>query len=100
MTGEEFLSLQETFMKEAGMSANPEPEDNSENYTYGIRGIASIFGCSISTANRIKSSGVIDRAIKQIGRKIIINKKRHLNCSVGSIKSRYGFKKLTVTLMN
>lgn len=43
------------------------------NYVYGIAGIAKLFNCSESTANRIKASGKIDRAIKQIGRKIIVD---------------------------
>ncbi len=38
-----------------------------------IRGIAETFGCSLPTANRIKKSGKIDKAITQIGRKIIID---------------------------
>ncbi|KAA6317542.1 hypothetical protein EZS27_032319, partial [termite gut metagenome] len=38
----------------------------------GISGIARLFGCSIPTANRIKQSGKIDKAITQIGRKIIV----------------------------
>jgi hypothetical protein len=40
---------------------------------YGLAGIARLFGCSLPTANRIKQSGKIDRAITQIGRKIIID---------------------------
>ena len=32
-----------------------------------------IFGCSIPTANRIKKSGVIDSAITQVGRKIVVD---------------------------
>lgn len=40
---------------------------------YGIVGIARLFGCSIPTANRIKQSGKIDKAITQIGRKIIVD---------------------------
>lgn len=54
----------------------PKVVDNTKNerrLVYGIKGIASIFGCSISTANRIKSSGKIDRAMSQIGRKITID---------------------------
>jgi hypothetical protein len=39
----------------------------------GVAGIARLFGCSLPTANRIKQSGKIDRAITQIGRKIIID---------------------------
>ena len=40
---------------------------------YGIKGIAETFGCSIPTANRIKKSGVIDKAISQVGRKIVLD---------------------------
>ena len=40
---------------------------------YGIKGIADTFGCSIPTANRIKRSGVIDDAITQVGRKIVVD---------------------------
>ena len=40
---------------------------------YGIKGIAETFGCSIPTANRIKKSGVINKAISQLGRKIVID---------------------------
>ena len=45
----------------------------SPKYVYGLSGIAQLFGCSIPTANRIKKSGKIDKAIKQIGRKIIVD---------------------------
>ena len=37
----------------------------------GLEGIASIFGVSISTAKRIKASGIIDKAISQQGRVIV-----------------------------
>lgn len=40
---------------------------------YGIHGIMQIFNCSYSTAQRIKSSGIIDNAISQVGRKIAVN---------------------------
>ena len=40
---------------------------------YGIKGIADTFGCSIPTANRIKKSGIIDKAISQVGRKIVLD---------------------------
>ena len=52
---------------------------------YGIEGIAQIFGC---TANRIKKSGVIDDAITQIDRQIVIdgNLALELAKKVGTIK--------------
>ena len=47
--------------------------DTERKYVYGILGIAKLFGCSLPTANRIKKSGKIDKAITQIGRKIIVD---------------------------
>lgn len=44
-----------------------------KRYVYGIAGIARLFNCSIPTANRIKASGRIDKAIKQLGRKIVVD---------------------------
>ena len=52
------------------MSGAPE-QTNTRHYVYGLRGIAKIFNCSIPTAMRLKSSGKIDGAIVQTGRKII-----------------------------
>lgn len=40
---------------------------------YGIAGIAQVFNCSMTTANRIKKSGRIDKAIKQHGRVIVVD---------------------------
>lgn len=71
MTGEELLQLlqSEGVTKEVATPAI----DSSKKYVYGIAGIARLFGCSMPTANRIKQSGKIDKAITQIGRKIIID---------------------------
>ena len=45
----------------------------SKNYEYGVSGIQNIFHCCYATAHKIKASGKIDKAITQIGRKIIID---------------------------
>ena len=42
-------------------------------FDYGIGGIARIFNCSMATANRIKQSGTISKAISQHGRMIVID---------------------------
>ncbi|MDD2285512.1 MAG: DUF3853 family protein [Paludibacter sp.] len=75
MTGEEFLFLQENSTAKTNNQATPTlAHDGSEKrHVYGIAGIAKLFGCSMPTANRIKKSGKIDRAITQIGRKIIVD---------------------------
>ncbi len=72
MTGEEFLFLQQYAIPEEKATAVV-MTDTSKKYVYGIGGIARLFGCSIPTANRIKQSGKIDKAITQIGRKIIVD---------------------------
>lgn len=63
-------------MEIIGSSVNAETECRTEperkkNLVYGIPGIAQAFGCSSSTASRIKRSGVIDAAVLQVGRLII-----------------------------
>ena len=45
---------------------------------YGLKGIAEIFGCSTPTAQRIKNSGKINKAITQVGRKIIVDVEKAL----------------------
>ena len=72
MTGEEFIFLS----KHASRQTETQPQpvtDTERKYVDGILGIAKLFGCSLPTANRIKKSGKIDKAITQIGRKIIVN---------------------------
>ena len=72
MTGEEFIMLSRQASGQT--EAQPQPvTDTSRKYVYGILGIAKLFGCSLPTANRIKKSGRIDKAITQIGRKIIVD---------------------------
>jgi len=72
MTGEEFLCLQQSAEPRPAHQTTV-PTDTPRRYVYGIGGIARLFGCSIPTASRIKKSGKIDRAITQIGRKIIVD---------------------------
>ena len=72
MTGEEFLFLSRHASVQAEVQTQP-TTDTEKKYVYGILGIAKLFGCSLPTANRIKKSGKIDKAITQIGRKIIVD---------------------------
>jgi len=39
----------------------------------GMDGLCALFGCSMSTAKRIKASGAIKDAIKQQGRTFVVN---------------------------
>ena len=74
MTGEEFLFLVKSgTAKDENTSSIKITDVSLSKYVYGLSGIANLFGCSIPTANRIKKSGKIDKAIRQIGRKIIVD---------------------------
>ena len=78
MTGEELSLLLQNAGKGTAMMSAEEPS-KSKRYVHGIAGIAEIFGCSIPTANRIKTSGMIDDAITQVGRKIIVDQELALH---------------------
>ncbi|MEK6525133.1 DUF3853 family protein [Myroides odoratimimus] len=75
MTGEELLQLLQTVsLKEFQQLNTPqETQQSTKRYVYGIRGIADLLGCSITTANKIKKEGHIKKAIIQRGRKIIVD---------------------------
>ena len=66
MTGEELVGLIRSESQIAQSSSK------AEKYVYGLKGIAKLFGCSVSSARRLKKSGKIDEAIIQDGRKIIV----------------------------
>ena len=70
MTGEELTFLLNSSME---AKANEQTPIVQKRTFYGIEGIAQVFGCGVPTANRIKRSGIIDAAITQIGRKIIVD---------------------------
>ena len=51
--------------------ARRQTQDSTPRFVHGIKGIATIFGVSERQARYIKSSGVINKAIRQQGRTII-----------------------------
>ena len=76
MTGQELLQLlknSENEKKQDELVINPKRKEVPKNYVYGIKGIANLFGCSISTASRLKKEGKIQKAIMQRGRKIVVD---------------------------
>ena len=74
MTGEQFAFLASNLSLISDQANKNKVEaEKPKHLVYGIKGIADTFGCSIPTANRIKRSGIIDGAITQVGRKIIID---------------------------
>ena len=72
MTAEEFLQFQKDYEKEE-FTKNQEQPKQKKKYVYGILGLAKLIDGSKSKANRLKKSGIIDEAIIQNGRKIIID---------------------------
>ena len=71
----EFLEFQKTeLIKELSLMFAAK----NKKYEYGINGLAKLLGCSRTTASKIKSSGVLDEAIFQVGKTIIIDKEKAL----------------------
>lgn len=65
LTVEEFLEI----IKNIGLE---------NRHEYGLKGLAKVLGCSVSKASEIKSSGILDEAIIQKGKIIIIDKQKVL----------------------
>lgn len=70
LTVGELMDLLETTIKTTPQEAPTKPE---KRLVYGISGIAQLFNCSMTTANRIKASGRINGAIMQNGRTIVVD---------------------------
>ena len=75
MTGEEFMFLSKTASQndKAKNPDTPSQSTSEKKYVYGIDRNSEIIGCSRPTASRIKKSGRINAAIRQIGRKIVVD---------------------------
>lgn len=56
---------------EESLARRQDSESAQPRFVYGIKGIAQIFGVSERQARYIKSSGTINKAIKQQGRTIV-----------------------------
>lgn len=65
----------------------PEPNVEERKFVYGLKGLADLLGCSVVTAHKIKNSGVIDKAITQIGKKIIVDSDKALEL-IGKKRNR------------
>ena len=71
-TGKDHAYLMKHVLMESLSVESTEPS-SQKRYVQGYQGIASLFGCSKSTAQRIKKSGIIDDAITQVNRKILVD---------------------------
>ena len=70
LSGREFVALMKSTLQDAESGKEEEPR---KRFVYGLDGICELFGCSKSTAERIKQSGVINAAISQVNRKIVVD---------------------------
>ncbi|MCM1162727.1 MAG: DUF3853 family protein [Muribaculaceae bacterium] len=85
MTGAQFLTLMSAAYSARHETSPPATVtdvsngNNGNKYAYGIKGICEIFGCSKPTAHRMKKSGVLNDAIIQSGRTIVIDRQKALD---------------------
>lgn len=70
LSGREFAALMRSTLMEMETGKEDEPR---KRFVFGLDGICDLFGCSKSTAERIKKSGIIDAAITQVKRKIVVD---------------------------
>lgn len=73
MTASEFADVLERVFRRLSKEEKPQDREPAKRFVYGIGGIAQLFGCSTTTANRIKKSGKIDEAVYQSGRTITVD---------------------------
>ena len=66
MTLGELLDAIDAHLAGALQQVEQQAASEGEGYVYGIIGLANVLGCSRNTAQRIKSSGVIDKAMQLI----------------------------------
>ena len=71
-TGKDHAYMMKHVLMESLSVESTEPF-SQKRYVQGYQGIATLFGCSKSTAQRIKKSGIIDEAITQVNRKILVD---------------------------
>lgn len=70
LTAQEFISMLKNDLPFPELERERQEE---KKYVYGLKGFANLLDVSYQTAYRIKKGGKFDKAISQIGRKIIID---------------------------
>lgn len=87
LTVQEFENLMgrilSEFFQHDEMSARDPPR-----LVHGLDGLCKVLGCSKSTAMRLKKSGILDEAMVQTGRKIIIDAEKALEILSNHKKSK------------
>jgi hypothetical protein len=73
LTVRELVGLLKTIKEEEEPKPKVKAPVLTEKYVHGLTGISRLFGCSKTTANRIKQSGIINDAITQLGNLIVVD---------------------------
>lgn len=74
MPPDEFFDrLKECFAEAVFAPPTDEGVKIKKHYVYGLQGICELLGCSTATAERIKKSGVLDPAIAQVNKTIVVD---------------------------
>lgn len=74
MTGSEILELFQVIAESKSVAK----DFTEKKYVYGIDGLAKLLKCGKTKAQEIKNSGVINDAIYQAGKKIVIDSEKAL----------------------
>ena len=73
LTVQELLDILQPIINSSQTTIQTEKAEKTKRCVYGLKGLAELLHCSIATANRIKQEGCIDKAVSQVGRKIVID---------------------------
>lgn len=65
--------FEEMFASPKDYPANPPTSDVKRHFVYGLAGLAKLLGVCKATASSIKSSGILDPAISQHGKVIVVD---------------------------
>jgi hypothetical protein len=87
MTGEEIANVIDECIRLKDEEKPRKPQ--SKKLVYGLRGIADLFHCSIPTAMRMKQSGILDPAISQVKRTIVVDADMALGLAKNSKEGKY-----------
>lgn len=77
-TGNDLVELLSKYLELPKLKIENDYTKDNKRFVYGLAGIADLFGCSKTTANRIKQSGKIDGAITQVGSIIVVEAEKAL----------------------
>lgn len=100
LTVAELISIINATIEQHGTAPMPRVEAQqkpAEQPFYGIDGIAEVLHCSRATAQRLKSSGMLEGGYQQIGKSIIVRSAQALR-DIAEYSMNGGRKRKTTTL--